>query len=480
MTGVMEWLTKVRKLDEGRLQAMGVKPVQHPSLGQAVAFAYQRNGKPYGAKFRTVDKKFSSSVGVTRGLYNEDDLGRLFDLPVVICEGEIDCLSVMQAGFERAVSVPDGWTAQGNKTEALVAAEDLLRKSPYVIVAGDTDEAGESLPRVIANILKGHDVRRAKWPDGCKDPNDVLMRFGEGALAACLNAATRIDPPGGHITGFSDLPPLSDRRVLRIGENPFDWAVALELGAMSVWTGTPGSGKSTFLTWAAERISVSEDIRVGIMAFETHPHTIRDQLSLIRTGRTFASLDADERQRLLVHLDARFRLVHVTMDDQTEQHLAWLETMVSTLALRDGCKLIIVDPWNELEHLPEKGESMTQYVNFATKFIRQMAERLEVHIALVAHPRKMPTEGFQRAPTGYDIADSSAFFNKPSLGLTVHQATAKDMDGNEETWVQLHVWKVRNSMLYRVNKGKIDLDFNQATQSYSRRQTSRRIESEAT
>lgn len=470
MTDVMEWLTKVRKLDGGLLDAMGVKPVQHPALGQAVAFAYQRNGKPYAAKFRTADKKFSSSSGVTRGLYNEDDLRRLDDLPIVICEGEIDCLSVMQSGFERAVSVPDGWTAQGNKTECLVSVEDLLRKSPFVIVAADSDEAGESLPRAVANILKGHDVRWAKWPEGCKDPNDVLMRLGEGALASCLNGAVRIDPPGGLITGFSDLPPLSDRRVLRIGQNPFDWAVALEVGAMSVWTGTPGSGKSTFLTWAAERISVAEDIRVGMLAFETHPHTIRDQLSLIRTGRTFADLDAPTRQKLLAHLDAKFRLVHVTMDDQTEQHLAWLETMVSTLALRDRCKLIIIDPWNELEHLPEKGESMTQYVNFATKFIRQMAERLEVHIALVAHPRKMPTEGKPRPPTGYDIADSSAFFNKPSLGLTVHQETRKNDEGETDSWVELHVWKVRNAMLYRVNKGAIvSLDFNQTTQTYTRR-----------
>lgn len=469
---VMEWLKSVRKLDAGLLEAMGVRAVQHPALGEAVAFAYQRGGKSYAAKFRTQDKRFRSSEGVTRGLYNEDDLGRLTDLPVVICEGEIDCLSVMQAGFERAVSVPDGWTAQGNKIECLAVAEDLLRKSPFVIVAADADEAGESLPRAVANVLKGHDVRWAKWPEGCKDPNDVLVKHGEGALASCLNAATRIDPPGGLITGFSDLPPLSDRRVLRIGENPFDWAVALEIGAMSVWTGIPGSGKSTFLTWAAERISVAEDIRVGIMAFETHPHTIRDQLSLIRTGRDFASLDGETRKRLLEHLDARFRMVHVTMDDHAQQHLAWLETMVSTLALRDGCKLIIIDPWNELEHLPEKGESMTQYVNFATKFIRQMAERLEVHIALVAHPKKMTTEGKPRAPTGYDIADSAAFFNKPSLGLTVHQETRIEDDGSETVWVDLHVWKVRNTRLYGINKGKISMSFDQAHMRYTRRKDS--------
>lgn len=450
---VMQWLTSVRKLDAELLAAMKVKAVRHPAIGDAAAFPYLRNGEAYAAKFRTPDKHFRSTQGVTRGLYNADDLFRLKALPIVICEGEIDALSCMQAGFERAVSVPDGWTAEGSKTDALIEAETALRDSPYVIVAADNDEAGDSLPRTVANLLRGHDVRWARWPAGCKDPNDVLMKHGEGTLAACLVAAERVDPPGGIITGFSDLPPLGDRRVLRIDEAPFRWAVALELGALSVWTGTPGSGKSTFLTWAADRITVDENIRAGILAFETHPHDLRDQLSLIRTGQEFRDLDERARQNLLASLDERFRLVHVRLDDNTQQHLAWLETMVHTLAVRDKCKLVIIDPWNELEHLPEKGETMTTYVNFATRFLRQLAERLDIHIALVAHPRKMPTDGKPRPPTGYDIAESAAFFNKPSLGVTVHQNSREDDDGAEEKWVELHVWKVRKVRLYGFEKG---------------------------
>lgn len=468
---VMTWLREVRGLDADLLSAMGVKAVNHPQLGDAAAFPYRRGGETYAAKFRSVEKQFRSSQGVSRGLFNEDDLRRLHTLPVVITEGEIDCLSVMQAGFERAVSVPDGWVAEGNKTEALVAAEDDLRRSPYVIVAGDADAAGESLPRAVAQLLKGHDVRSVTWPEGCKDANDVLVKHGGGVLAACLNSAVRIDPPGGTITGLSDLPPLSDRRVLRVGEHPFDYAVALELGAMSVWTGTPGSGKSTFLTWAAERIAVNENIRVGVMAFETHSHDIRDQLCLIRTGKDFKSLDEASRKRTIETLDEHFRLVHVSFDSDQQQHLAWLESMIYALAVRDRCKLIIVDPWNELEHLPEKGENMTSYVNFATKFIRQIAERLEVHIALVAHPRKMPTDGKPRPPTGYDIADSAAFYNKPSLGVTVHQVEFTDPEtGDEMKWVELHVWKVRKVRLYGFEKGKVKVKFNFERMSYERYQ----------
>ena len=462
-TDVMKWLSDVRGISSAVLSAAGVRQVDHADLGRAIAFPYTRKGQHYADKFRGAGKTFRSTHGVSRGLYGEDNLAAFPSLPVVITEGEIDCLSVVQAGFDRAVSVPDGWPAEANKTEALLAAEDALRKSPWVIVAGDSDEAGESLPRAVSQILKGHDVRAVRWPEGCKDANDVLVKFGEGALAQCLNEAKRIDPPGGVITGLSDLPPLSDRRVLRIGARPFDWAVAFELGAMSVWTGIPGSGKSTFLTWAAERVSVNEDIRVGIMAFETHAHDIRDQLSLMRSGVDFRGMSAENQRRFLSDMDQRFRLVHVTLDETT-QHLAWLESMIHTLAVRDRCKLIIIDPWNELEHLPNPGESMTQYINFATKFIRQMAEKLDVHIALVAHPKKMNTEGRIKAPTGYDVADSAAFYNKPSLGVTVHQE--QDDDGDE--YVSLNVWKVRKVRLYGFQKGKVKVAFDKDRMTYAR------------
>ena len=451
---VMKWLTEVRKLDGGLLSAMGVRATNHESLGLVAAFPYRVAGKTVAAKFRTIDKKFLSTKGVSRGLYNADDLDRLESLPVVICEGEIDALSVMQAGWERAVSVPDGWTAQGNKTDALVAAEDRLRASPYVVVAADADEAGESLPRAVANILAGHDVRYAEWPEGCKDANDVLVKFGEGELSRCLSAAKRIDPPGGTISGFSDLPPMSQQRVLRIGKQPFDKVIALEVGELSVWTGLPGCGKSTLVTWVADEVSRNEEIRVGNIGFETHAFRVRDQLCRIQTHKPWREIGPERRESLLADLDARWRMVHV--DDDTENHLGWLESMVKALAIRDRCKLIIIDPWNELEHLPQPGENMTHYINFALKFVRRLAKRLEVHIALVAHPKKMPTDGKLRAPTGYDIADSSAFFNKPGLGISIHP------DDTEEFRVKIVNWKTRDTMLYRCGKGTAVVDFAEA------------------
>lgn len=472
MSDVQKWLQEVRKLDAELLDHMGVRGVEHPQLGSAVAFPYSKGGKAYAAKFRKVDQKeWRSSQGVSRGLYNEDALSQ--DGPVVITEGEVDCLSVIQAGYTRCVSLPDGWTEDGGKREVLVSAEDGLRKSPYVIVAGDNDEVGRSLPKVVANILRGHDVRYATWPEGCKDANDVLVKFGEGELSRCLTDARRVDPEGGVITGISDMPPLASRRVLRIGMSPFDYTLAFEVGAMSVGTGIPGHGKSTFTTFAAYHVALSEDIKVGFMSFETHPHRTRDHLCRLKTNRGWDDLSERQRAETAHFLDRYFRIVHRTFD-VSSHHLGWLENMIYALAVRDNCKLIVIDPWNELEHLPQPGESMTSYINFALQKIRQWAEQFNCHIIVVAHPKKMTTEGKEKPPVGYDVADSAAFANKPALGFTVHM-TEKD----DEEFVQILTWKVRDTQLYRIEKGSIKLTFNKTNMTYRKFESAKAYQSEA-
>lgn len=458
----MTWLTTNRKLDKPLADHIGVKETEHVAIGQAVAFPYKRNGKPYAWKFRSFEgKNWRSTEGQSRGLFNEDCLNE-GDGPVVITEGEIDALSCMQAGFIRSVSLPDGWTEDGGKRDCLVTETDRLKNSSHVIVAGDNDAAGKSLPKTVANILLGHDVRYVTWPQDCKDANDVLMKYGEGELSRCLNEASKMDPEGGFITSVSDLPPMPERRVLRVGMRPYDSVIAFEVGALSVGTGTPGSGKSTFTTFAAYEIAVNENIRVGMLAFETHPYQLRDHLCRLKSKRPWDELTTDAQSQVAAFLDNHFRIVHREFDGDAKHHLGWLYNMVFTLAVRDNCKLIIIDPWNELEHLPEPGESLTNYINFALQQIRTWASRFDCHICVIAHPKKMNSEHGNKPPLGYDVSDSAAFFNKPALGFTVHQD--KSEDGTDV--VKVITWKVRNTQLYGFGKGQTSLIFDVYKMSY--------------
>lgn len=475
MSEALKWLSEVRGLDVELCSRMGLEGRQRRDGSPAVAIPYRAGGEVYGHKMRAIETKefmFHPS-GVVHRLFNVDVLAdeTLADQPIVITEGELDTLSVMQAGFIRVVSIPDGWTdglegGDGAKIKPILDEEKRLRKSPCVIVAGDNDSTGQSFTRAINNVLTGHPVRYCRWPEGCKDANDVLRKHGEDVLARCINDAVMMDPDGGTITGFSDLPPLGESLILRSGLEWLDRGIACEVGTMSIGTGTPGSGKSTFATFLANRMVRNHKIRCGLAAFETHPFVTRDHLSRLNTGKPFDNLTDDEKRMLHDGLDAHWRLVHRTFEGKTTHNLGWLENMVRALAVRDQCKLILIDPWNELEHMPEPGESMTAYINFALQRIRQMAERFDCHICLIAHPKKMSTEGQPKAPTGYDVADSAAFFNKPSLGFTVHQVEVPD----EDPFVELRTWKVRNVQRYGFNKGRIEMRFDPHAMVYRKKE----------
>lgn len=80
---------------------------------------------------------------------------------------------------------------------------------------------------------------------------------------------------------------------------------------------------------------------------------------------------------------------------------------------------------------------------------------------LVAHPKNLNTDREPRPPIGYDVADSTAFANKPSLGFTIHPTKRDEMDV-----IELRTWKVRDSQLYGFHKGRVDLGFDTVHMSY--------------
>ena len=456
-----KYLIEERCLGEDVLSSMQVTTKEFGNLGFGVSFPYLRGGVVYAEKFRTEDKRFLSTKDVSRGMYNEDALK--LDGAVVIVEGEIDCLSVIQSGWKKCISLPNGWSENATSSDPLVEVKEQLESCSTIVVAGDNDRSGEGLPAFVSRMLIGHDVRYVEWPEGCKDANDVLCQYGPTDVLYYLQNAVKIDPEGGRITSLANLPPMSERRVLRTGTFA-DNRVALELGSMSVLTGYPGTGKSTLSTWLAYKTAINEKVNVGLFSFETHPHRTRDHVCRLHTGFKYDAVPTERKDNFLLFADKQFFIVHRTYDTNTNHNLGWLLDNIQTLAVRDRCKLIVVDPWNELEHLPEKGESLTQYINYALQQIRALAEKLNVHVMIVAHPRKTNNDGGpKRAPTGYDVADSAAFSNKPSLGISVFN----EIDENGLPILQLVTWKVRDTQLYGVERGISSMNFDDTIMGYA-------------
>jgi len=56
--------------------------------------------------------------------------------------------------------------------------------------------------------------------------------------------------------------------------------------------------------------------------------------------------------------------------------------------LRDDIRLVIIDPWNEVEHNRAAGENISDYVASSIRNLRHMAQRHKLSVGVVAHPTK--------------------------------------------------------------------------------------------
>lgn len=110
---------------------------------------------------------------------------------VVLCEGEIDCMSYSQYGVN-ALSVPFGG-GKGAKQQWIEFEFHNLDRFEEIWISMDNDEVGQEAAREIASRLGEHRCRMVKLPR--KDINECLMEgIAEDVIWQCLEGAAFFDP----------------------------------------------------------------------------------------------------------------------------------------------------------------------------------------------------------------------------------------------------------------------------------------------
>lgn len=145
-------------------------------------FPYFRNGQLINIKYRSRDKGFRMFGGAELILCNVDSI-RDTD-SVIICEGEIDMLSLIEAGFENVVSVPNGASEGNANLEYLDNCYEFLDNKKKFILCTDNDDPGRALKEELIRRIgadKCFTVDYGKEEDKFyKDANEVLV--GDGKL----------------------------------------------------------------------------------------------------------------------------------------------------------------------------------------------------------------------------------------------------------------------------------------------------------
>lgn len=334
---------------------------------------------------------------------------------LVITEGQLDSLSLTEAGIENAVSVPIGM----NGFTWIPHCWNWLQQFSEIVVFGDCENGIISLADTIKTRFpkKTRVVRIADYL-GHKDANDILRAEGKQALIDAVSNAeytvsTRLkDMSEVKSVNIEDEPSISTgfTEVDNIMTGGFHYGVA-------ILTGKRGDGKSTMGSqFVVEALSQGKNCM--IYSGELPNDQVKNWLDRQVIGKKkLTPEDADRcnawyKGRLFVYDDSDL----TDEEDETESLLEIMEESI----LRKNCEMILLDNlMTAMEEGAETNEVLyRKQANFVGK-LAKMARRLRVVIILVAHPRKTLGNNL----TNDDVSGSADITNKANYVMTYSRIT---------------------------------------------------------
>jgi len=458
-----EWF-ELRGLEPSLAERFGISTKREGGANW-IAVPYVERGQTINHKYRlSSDKRHRMDDGQPLTLWNHDALLSDQTKPLIITEGEWDALSVIQSGFSRCVSVPNGAPQQktenlseSKRYEFLWRSKDLLDRVEKIIIATDNDGPGRILAADLATWFGPERCWFIDYPAEAKDLNDVLLTYGASGVASVIDGARPYPVKGLYrLADFPEPPPTTS---LPVGIQGLDEHFQLTLGTFSVISGWAGHGKTSLLMRMLANL-MERGVNIALGSFETLPRPIlerRMRACLYRCGevgpKANAPGPADEllAKRLSV-------IAHTARDEDTELDLDYIIELAKTAVLRDGVRLLVLDPWNEIEHKRRSDETETEYTSRAIRSLKRFALNYECAVWLVAHPRKPHGDGNPKPPSLYDLAGSAHFANKADYGLIIHR---HDLGGTE---IEARVVKVRMGLPGK--PGRVNLNWEQSLSEY--------------
>lgn len=429
-----------------------------------IHFNYFLDGNLVNIKYRKItEKKFRLMKGGVLVAYNIDNINP--EEYCVVVEGEMDALSVSEAGIENVISVPNG----ANGLEWVDNSFSKLKSVKTFVIAMDADMKGSNYSDELSRRLGRHRCKRVEYPKDTKDFNEVLVKYGKDKVKSIIDSAASY-PLEGVLTiddWKHDLWRIyrqGQEKGDTVGMGKFDSLLSFLPGQLTVVTGVPGSGKSEFIdqilvNLAFKRGKVARDWKFGILSWENQPvstHVIKLMKKIL--GRDFdeRSVSKTDLKNAALMIDEKFKFFSIVDGMTIDYILDKAKEMVGMF----GINSLLIDPYNYIESTMKSGMSETNYISELLSKVVYFAKEYQVHVFFVAHPTKITTDaktGNFNVPTLYDIAGSSHWYNKADNGITVW----RNFNTNE---IQVHVKKVRFAWIGK--QGYATFSYNQTTGQY--------------
>ena len=328
--------------------------------------------------------------------------------PLVITEGQIDCASVIEAGYLNCVSILKGSQGMG----WIENLWDWLKEFEQIIVFSDGDAPGVKMRNEVINRLGAIRCKYVEVPKELefkntgqivpvKDANEILQAKGKQFLLDLILEAK--DIPITSVAKLSEIKELNPTEMdgFEIGIQDLDKELMkIFTGGVTILTGLPSAGKTTFLNQIVlsamdsgyKTFLFSRELLNGMSKgwFSQVAAGRRNMKSIrLSNGNDFYVVEGAAKEQITKFYDDSF-FIYRDEEENSEDKL--FESM-ELCATKKGLRLFIIDNLMtvQLHDMQDGNKAQTDFVNKLIKF----AMKYDVAVVMVAHPRKMQT--------GYDI-----------------------------------------------------------------------------
>lgn len=376
---------------------------------------------------------------------------------LVLNEGQLDSLSVAEAGIENAVSVPNG--AKGFTW--VPHCYEWVMQFEEIIVFGDFEKGRITL---LEDVQKRFQLKirhvRAEDYRGCKDANELLLKHGKQAVAEAVNNAVQV-----RIKNVIQLSQVEDVNIYKIkkvktGIVALDHLLygGLPFGTVCLLSGKRGDGKSTLGSQM-----IASAVEQGYITFVysgempnylykswfdfqvAGPHHIIEN-SNDGYGNRFISRTNQGLINAWYNEKAYIYDNRIVEEDEKEDLLK----TISRAIRQYGVKVVMIDNLMTAMYLDEqKGSDKYDQQGRFVRQLTKMALQYDVLIILVAHRRK---NSFT-TDANDEISGSGDITNLASVTMSYDRLGKDELSGGIMKESQRRLIVAKNRLF-----GKIKLD----------------------
>lgn len=427
-------------------------------------------------KYRDMDYKKGDKIHGNKEWPEKDTEPILFGMreatdftkPLVITEGQMDALSLVQAEVPNACSVPMGM----NNFKWVQPALEWIKKFPEVIIFGDNDNGHISLINELKSRMPGIPMKYVPLICylGEKDANDILKVYGAEAVRKAISGATI--PTIKNVKSFSDVQDVDINTIPKIktGMKEIDSLIkGLCVGQVILVSGKRGDGKSTFVSQLAAN-ALGQDKNIFVYSGELASFHTKRWLNCQLAGNDYFTEPGYEPGTQTIGSDTLKKINEwyrgkawiydnqYLPDDRTE--LASLPDTIEQVIREYDVNLVCIDNlMTAMEEVHDKDNLYVAQSNFVGR-LKKIAMQYNVVIILVAHPRKNNGQFDNDTVSG-----SSDITNKVDIVLNYKKGTDNPNNPNE---VFSYVEITKNRLFGTLTSEPISLLYNkQSKRIYS-------------